>query len=433
MLAGLVVALAGLVGFWVTRDTQRTELGEQQRELLGIQEGEFHASFVLAGRDIDHGPADPIYAQDGTIIGWVPRSARSVHGGRTDTILYVNVVGSTVTMVAIPRDLFVGEGAHRINAVLTREGAEGLVQRVESLVDLPIDYYAIIDLQIFQNVVDVLGGVEVNVPERMYYRDVAGGLTIDFQPGPQLMDGEEASEFIRYRQFRRGDIDRLDNVKRLAYAMLARVKELNVRAVGAIPDLVSTFFDDVETNATPALVRRLLPRVAELEIRSATLPTREAVRGEASGLVTDARAVQAFIASTFGGTARAFDDAPDATLLISDRSGEPGLGEWYRDRLLGLGVPPERVLVRADGFDPSGTRIVAVGDAWADADYYAELLGTGKQQVDHLDPYRGEAVQMELVLGADALGVAPAAAAAITSEAALPLDGNGGAPPHTEN
>ena len=420
-LLGLVVAVAGLAGFWWTRDTERTELGEQQRELLGIEEGQFHASFVVAGRDIDYGDgrADPIYSQDGRIIGWNSQRPSSIRGGRTDTILYVNVVGNSVTMVAIPRDLFVGEGTDRINAVMTREGTEGLVRRVEALVGLPIDYYAIIDLNIFRNVVDALGGVEVNVPERMYYRDVAGGLTIDFQPGPQHMDGQAASEFIRYRSYSRGDIERLDNVKRLAYAMLSRLKDLNVRAVGAIPDLVATFFDQVETNASPALVRKMLPRVADFEIRSATLPTVEVTRGGAAGVVTDPREVAGFLASTFGGTARAFHEAPETRLVISDRSGEPGLGEWYRSRLVGLGVPEDRVVVREDGFDPSGTRIVAVGDAWSDADYYAELLGTGKQQVDHLDPFDGETVRMELVLGADALALAPAAAAT-ASEASLP-------------
>lgn len=421
---GLLLALSGLIGFWWTRDADRTELGAQQRELLGIEEGEFHASFVVAGRDIDYsdGRADPIYAQNGDIVGWDFHGVSSVRGGRTDTILYLSIVDTTLTMVAIPRDLFVGEGTQRINGVFSRDGPDGLVRRVESILGLPIDYHAIVDLNIFQGMVDALGGVEVNVPERMYYRDVAGGLTIDFQPGPQVLDGKAASEFIRYRQTQRGDIDRLDNVKRLAYAMLAKLKSLNVRAVGAVPDLAATFFEQVDTNASPALVRRMLPRIADLDIRSATLPTIEVRRGEAAGLVTEPAVVETFLADTFGGTARAFRDAPDALLLISDRSGEDGLGDWYRDRLVGLGVPADRVRVRQDSYDPSGTRIVAISRAWSDADYYAELLGTGKQQVDHLDSYRGEPVQMELVLGGDARGMVPLAAAHAVSDASPPRE-----------
>ena len=313
--------------------------------------------------------------------------------------------------MAIPRDLFVGDGTARINGVLAREGPEGLVRRVEAVLGLPIDYYAVIDLGIFQEVVDALGGVEVNVPERMYYRDVAGGLTIDFQPGPQVLNGEEASEFIRYRQFARGDIDRLDNVKRLAYAMLARLKELHVRAVGAVPELASTFFDQVETNASFALVRRMLPRLGELEIRSATLPTLEVERDGAQGLVADPLAVERFLADTFGGTPRAVREPPERTLVISDRSGREGLGGWYRDRLVAMGVPAERIEVREGSYEPSGTRVLATADAWTDSDFYAELLGTGKQQVERLEPYAGRTVEMELVLGGDAFVRTPMGAA----------------------
>lgn len=371
------------------------------------------ASFVVAGRDLlyGEGEAEPIYGEDGVIVGWDFDGAVTARGVNTDTILYVNVIGHEVTLIAIPRDVFVGEGTRRINGVLAREGTEGLVQRVEALVGLPIDYYAVIDLDIFQSLVDALGGVEVNVPERMYYRDVAGGLTIDFQPGPQRLDGKAASEFIRYRQFTRGDIDRLDNVKRLAYAMLARVKELNVRAVSAVPDLVSTFFEQVETNASPALVRRMLPRLADVEIRSATLPTVEIERDGAIGLVVEPLEVQAFLADTFGGAARAVSEPPAGTLLISDRSGREGLGDWYAQRLVSLGVPEDRIVVRDGSFDPSGTRVLATSRSWTDADYYAGLLGTGKQQVEHLAPFRGRAVDMELVLGGDAFAMTPMGAA----------------------
>ena len=69
-LLGLLVAVAGLAGYWLTRDVQRGALSEDQRRLLGIAADEFHASFVVAGRDIavTYDRSDPIYAQDGTIL-----------------------------------------------------------------------------------------------------------------------------------------------------------------------------------------------------------------------------------------------------------------------------------------------------------------------------------------------------------------------------
>ncbi len=408
---GLLVATVGLAGFWLDRDAPRTELGVQQRELLGVaDDASVVANFVVAGRDIliGEGSAEPIYGPGGRIVGWRSDAPTSVRGVNTDTILYVSVVDDVATMIAIPRDLFVGGGTRRINGVLARQGPDGLMEALEGVLGLPIDYYAILDLEIFQDIVDALGGVEVNVPERMYYRDVAAGLTIDFQPGPQVLDGQAASEFVRYRQFRRGDLDRLESVKRLAYAMAAKLRELNVRAVGVLPDLVSTYFERVETNVSLALIRDLLPHAADVEIRAATLPTVEVERNGAQGLIADPRTTETFLAQTFGGTARTFFEPPDVVLLISDRSGDPGTGAWYRDRLVGLGVPEERIVLREGSFEPGATRVLATVPHWSDADFYTGLFGAGKQQVDVLDRVEGREPGLELVLGADALDRTPA-------------------------
>src|SRR5690606_16670273 len=208
--------------------------------------------------------------------------------------------------------------------------------------------------------------------------------------------------FIRFRNTLRGDIDRIDNVKRLAFAMLQRLKELSVRAVTVVPNLVETFLSDVETNASPALVRQLASRVPNPRlVATATVPVHEV---EGKGYVRyDPAEVQAFIAQTFGGVARDFSAPPEQGLLVTDRSGVPGLGQAYVDALVAAGVPAELVTLREDGgSEPGPTRLLATLDAWSDADYYAELLHASKQQVDRMAPYGGRAVKLELVLGSDA-------------------------------
>jgi len=404
-LLGVLVALAGLAGYWLTRDVQRGALSEDQRRLLGLDEDDFHASFVVAGRDIHiaYDRSDPVYDDEGNIVAWRPVNLQtSTLGTNTDTILYVNVQNDDITLIAIPRDTFLADLDYRINGVYARRGAEGLRSRVEAILGVPVDYYAIVSLDIFQNLVDALGGVTVDVPYRMYHRDNAGGLLIDFQPGPRHMNGEEASLFIRYRSTLRGDIDRIDNVKRLAYAMLQRVKEMNVRAVTLVPSLVETFLDDVETNASPALLRQLAARVPNLRLATtATLPVSE--REGSTAVFYDPAEVRAFMAQTFGGVARDFSEPPEQGLLVTDRSGVPGLGRVYVDALVAAGVPEELITLReGDGAEPGPTRLLATLDAWSDADYYAELLHASKQQVDRMDPYGGRSVKLELVLGSDA-------------------------------
>ncbi len=407
-LLGLMVALAGLVGFWLTKDVERKDLSVDQRRLLGIEEDDFHVSFVVAGRDIHYTieSAEPVYAQDGTIIDWNWRGFSNSYGTLTDTILYVALNGNDLSMVAIPRDLFLPDQNRRVNAMYAREGAEGLRREVEAVLGVPIDYYAIVKLDIFQGLVDALGGVTVDVPYRMYYSDNAAGLHINFQPGPQHMDGEDASKFVRYRNTLRGDIDRIDNVKRLAYAMLARLKELNVRAVTTVPGLIDTFFEDVETNASLSLMRELAGRVSGLALTTtATLPIAAEERLPVHGYVVlhDPAQVNRFMAATFGGQAREFAEAPDVTLLITDASGVPGLGEWYAQRLRALGAPEGSIVLRtSEEPDPTSTRLLATQESWADADFFAGMLNVGKQQVDRFSPYQQQRYEVELVLGGDA-------------------------------
>ena len=401
-LLGLVLAAAGLAGYWLDRDVARAELTEVQRELLGLGEGDAPLSFVVAGRDRLYYPdmSTPIYGADGTIVGWNYRGPRGIDGTNTDTILYVSIVGDDVTLIAVPRDLYLDAWQTRINAMYYYQGAEGLRRSVSEVLGLPVDYYVVVNLDVFKHAVDALGGVEVNVPYRMRYVDVAGGLDIDLMPGPQVLDGRRAADFVRFRETVRGDYDRIDRVKTLAYAMLQRLRGLQLRAVAVIPELVETLVADVETNASPALVRDLLPRLGRLQIRAATLPTYE-IEGS-SRLYADTREVEAFLAATFGGTARTWAEPPDALLQVVDRSGREGLGEAYVERLTAMGVPAEMLLLTRASLDPAGSRLVAVAAHWEDADYYAELLGVGKQQIDRLALVAGRVVGLQLVLGQDA-------------------------------
>jgi polyisoprenyl-teichoic acid--peptidoglycan teichoic acid transferase len=412
MLAGLVMALAGLAGYWLTRDVPRSPLSREQRQLLGIKGNTFHVSFVVAGRDIFYSKAvaDPIYGKGGKIVGWNYKGTRNTAGVNTDTILYVDITGDNITMIALPRDIWLKDLGYRINGIFARQGPDALRRRVSAILGVPVDYYAIIKLDIFKHLVDAVGGVNVDVPYAMNYDDNVGHLHIHLAAGPQHLDGQQAADFVRYRHTARGDIDRLDNVKRLAYALMAKVKALNVAAVTKVPSLVDTFFKDVQTDASPALVRQLASRVASLRLKeTATLPTEEIqVPGVGTVLKVDPEDVNHFLAETFGGTPRTYSQAPKATLLITNRSGTPGLGHWFQGRLEAMGVPAKDILVHESGtVDPTPSRLVATLPGWTDAEYYATLLHTSKQQVDHLDPYQGRNVDLELVLGSDATAMVP--------------------------
>ena len=401
---GLLLCIIGLLGFWTAESGP--DLGDDRRRLLGLSEDQRQFSFIVGGRDRLYfaDQSEPIYDARGRIVGWDYRGERSFDGTNTDTLLYVSVVDDDVTMIAIPRDLHVPSVEGRINTVYAIHGADGLRRAVSELLDLPVDHHVIINLDVFKGVVEAVGGVEVNVPYRMRYVDVAGGLDIDLQPGPQRLDGKQAADFVRFRETMRGDYDRIDRVKTLTYALLARVRELNVGAVGRIPDLADAVMADVETNVGPAVIAELLPRLTRVRIRAATLPTYE-VEGSAM-LHADPRAVADFLASTFGGEGRAWAEPPPSRLHVLDRSGRDGVGEAYVERLVAAGIPADRIVLGEASFDPAPSRLLVTAEVWDDADFYADLLGLGKQQIDRLPPIAGASFDLQLVLGADALDFA---------------------------
>ena len=406
---GIIIALLGLSGYWLTRSEQRTVLSTEEKALVN-PDSEFQMSFVLAGRDYNYEEwAGPMVVREGELVrSYVTEPQLGI---RTDTVIYVNVVGSRVYMISIPRDTMLkvprglGIEPRRVglNQVYeypqlygTKDRAEALRKAVSDLLDLPVDYYVVINIGIFEQLVDDVGGVDLEVPQRMYYIDQAGGLTIDLQPGRQHLSGEQAAGFVRYRQLLRGDIDRIDNIKTLAYALLSRLKELNVRAVTTVPALLETFFAKVDTNMSLNSLYQLLPRLGDLQLEAVTLPTQD-VAGSGRFVQTVPSEVEGFLAGVFGGEARPVAETPRASLMLSNRSGLPGLAESVKAELVRLGVPAGRIHVRQGLRDPV-TRVVTTHTGLAAAPFYADLFGVGWQQVDRLKLDE----DLEIILGQDA-------------------------------
>lgn len=410
--AGLLTAIIGLAGFWFWPDPGRTELSTVQQELLGLTAEDSHVSFLVAGRDImyAYSRSDPVYSQAGNIICWRPNGTRSVQGVNTDTIIYASLRNNELNLITIPRDLFMEPGSSRKVNQLIGSGPEALVAGVEQILGLPVDHYAIINLEIFQNLVDALGGVQVEVPRRMYYSDCTGGLDIDLQPGLQVLDGEQASGFIRFRQLPRGDLDRLEHLKLLAYGMLNRVRELSLGAVTRLPAIVNTYYSDVQTDFSTNDILALLPRIPSVTIGAiGTLPTELTVQNDTEGVVMRPEEVELFLAGIFGGRARTFAEAPEQDLLITDRSGLDDAAAWHVEQLQRLGLDPELITVRELEADGNPTRFISTLDGWEAAGYWSEAINTGVQQVDRIGNIEGSTRQLELVLGPDALDRVPGA------------------------
>ena len=100
-----------------------------------------------------------------------------------------------------------------------------------------------------------------------------------------------------------------------------------------------------------------------------TLPSGDNV----SALSYEPAEVEKALANVFGGTPREITEAPDTRLLITNSSGERGLAQAVKTRLVTLGVPEDSLLVRDGELDVTPTRIYATYDSYESADYYASL------------------------------------------------------------
>lgn len=107
-----------------------------------------------------------------------------------------------ITGITIPRDTLAkvdGHSIRRINAFHAIGGKDLAEEAVEALLNIEIDRVVVVNYEVFQEMVDMLGGVNVDVQKSMKYDDERGELHIDLAPGKQKLNGYKAMGYVRYR------------------------------------------------------------------------------------------------------------------------------------------------------------------------------------------------------------------------------------------
>lgn len=128
--------------------------------------------------------------------------------GRTDTIILLNFKPDReeIYLMSIPRDTRVKiKGNYdKINAAYVYGGPELARETVGDLLNIKIDHHVIFNFETFKELIDMVEGLEVDVPVRMYYPSE----NIDLQPGKQTLNGHDALAYARYRGTSEGDLGR---------------------------------------------------------------------------------------------------------------------------------------------------------------------------------------------------------------------------------
>ncbi len=197
-------------------------------------------------------------------------------GLRTDVIIIASydLDDNKVNILSIPRDtrMYIGTRYQKINAAhaITQKGKikgpQGTIEAVTRITGIPINYYVEFNFATFRNAIDVLGGVEFDVPRDMHYSDPYQDLYIDLKKGYQLLDGDKAEQLVRFRRYPEGDIARV-RVQQDFLKSLCEQK-LNVSTIKTIPDLFKQLSKDITTNVDLVDIMKYLPNVKDLSADS---------------------------------------------------------------------------------------------------------------------------------------------------------------------
>lgn len=203
-------------------------------------------------------------------------------GYRTDLILFCqyNLTDNSLTAMQIPRDTRVENDRHdkKINSAYGSPGkSEAMLNELEGIVGIRADKYVIVSFKGFRDLIDVIGGVEIEVPMRMYYTDPVQNLTIDLWPGKQLLDGRHAEMFMRFRQnndgtgYKNGDIER--NTAQKKFYNAAVDKLLSGRTILKVPQILNIVSKNLKTNFTGEEIIKYIGKVPKFSMENINITT----------------------------------------------------------------------------------------------------------------------------------------------------------------
>ena len=235
VLAALAVFVAVMVVvalFW-----QKTYLTLPEPVVIPPEEDGVEQPAVAAGLD----------KFDILLLGLDAREDEPELGERSDTILLLTIdpEDNYASILSIPRDTRVRykEKWHKINEVFTIDGPEGSVAAVEELLNTSIDRYAVVDFRGVIDLVDLMGGVVVDIPKDMY-KPLEN---INLKKGPQqTLNGYDALAYMRYRDEILSDMDRSERQKEVLLQLADKLLQpVNLLKLSSIADTALTY---VQTN-----------------------------------------------------------------------------------------------------------------------------------------------------------------------------------------
>lgn len=225
---------------------------------------------------------------------WIDRSGEDLlvlgtdeGGGNTDVITLVRLEGDVTRVTQIPRDSYLETqrwGPIKINALYSLGGEEELKRELSERMGSTIRHHVIVNLSALRHLADLLGGIEVDVPKRLYYVDNSQGLMIDLQPGRQVLKGRGLEGFLRFRHDEAGDIGRLERQQLALQALFRKLGQ--PQSVVRLPSLLLASSKEIRTDLGPMELGGLVSAMGSTRLETHRLDGTPFDRGGVSYLDT---------------------------------------------------------------------------------------------------------------------------------------------------
>lgn len=234
-------------------------------------------------------------------------------GIRTDTMILgkTNFKTGETDLLSIPRDtrVKVKGSFDKINHAHSYEGVDLTLETVRDFLNIDLEYYVKLNYGAVKEVVDEIGGIEIDVPRRMKYDDPHYGkeFHIDLQKGLQTLNGDKSLEFLRWRQnndgtgYPDGDVGRIKAQQMFIKELIKQT--IDVKNIFKIPKLIRTYYYHVNTNIpinTMVKAGKIASSIDMDTINTYTLPGEGKYIGDVSYFIYEEEATRELVEELFG-------------------------------------------------------------------------------------------------------------------------------------
>jgi polyisoprenyl-teichoic acid--peptidoglycan teichoic acid transferase len=232
----------------------------------------FTLAKVPSTGQVSYTSGQPDQVQFFLVVGNDSRDPGGVGLGDAIHVIGVNPQAHAASIIGIPRDTAVGGGG-KINGILAQQGLSAFTGTISNFVGVPMRFSITTNFDGFANMVDEVGGLDVNIQEPMHDPLAA----TDFDPGPLHLNGPGALAFSRDRHsFSAGDVKRSENQGYLIISALQNFRQRNTGASGIVNMLgILGRHVQMENASYSDLFRlgRLVLTIDPANIRNVVIPT----------------------------------------------------------------------------------------------------------------------------------------------------------------